>query len=107
MPDPRSGYAATKVHQEHFSAVWAREAGGRAIALRFHNVYGPGLPQNTPYAGVAAFFASALRRGEAPRVFEDGHQRRDFVHVRDVAGAVEAAVLATAEDVEVRRAVPG
>jgi dTDP-L-rhamnose 4-epimerase len=98
MPDPRSGYAATKLHQEHLAAVWAREAGGRAIALRFHNVYGPGLPLNTPYAGVAALFASALRRGEAPRVFEDGHQRRDFVHVRDVAGAVEAAVLATAED---------
>jgi dTDP-L-rhamnose 4-epimerase len=59
--------------------------GGRTIALRYHNVYGPGMPANTPYAGVAAIFRSALARGEAPRVFEDGGQMRDFVHVDDVA----------------------
>lgn len=95
--DPRNGYAATKLQQEHLASVWAREAGGRAVALRFHNVYGPGLPRNTPYAGVAALFASALRRDEAPRVFEDGQQRRDFVHVDDVARAVEAALHSTSD----------
>jgi dTDP-L-rhamnose 4-epimerase len=94
-PDPRNGYAATKLHQEHLASVWARETGGTAAALRFHNVFGPGLPVNTPYAGVAALFASALRRGEAPRVFEDGRQRRDFVHVDDVATAVATAAEAT------------
>ncbi len=91
-PDPRNGYAATKLHQEHLSSIWARETGGTALALRFHNVYGPGLPVNTPYAGVAALFASALRQGAPPRVFEDGRQRRDFVHVQDVARAVVTAV---------------
>ncbi len=90
--DPRNGYAATKVHQEHLTAVWARETGSRATALRFHNVYGPGMPRNTPYAGVAAIFRSALAAGQAPVVFEDGGQRRDFVHVRDVATAVVAAL---------------
>jgi dTDP-L-rhamnose 4-epimerase len=60
-------------------------------ALRYHNVYGPGMPRDTPYAGVAAIFTSALRRGEAPKVFEDGGQRRDFVHVRDVAAATVLA----------------
>ena len=60
-------------------------------ALRYHNVYGPGMPRDTPYAGVAAIFISALRRGEAPSVFEDGRQRRDFVHVRDVAAATVLA----------------
>ncbi len=91
--DPRNTYAATKVAQEHLASAWAREAGG-AVSLRLHNVYGPGMPRNTPYAGVAAIFCSALERGEAPAVFEDGRQRRDFVHVDDVARAFAAAVAA-------------
>ncbi|GAA3231218.1 NAD-dependent epimerase/dehydratase family protein [Actinocorallia longicatena] len=92
--DPRNVYAASKVAQEHLTTAWARASGGRAIVLRYHNVYGPGMPKDTPYAGVASLFRSALARGEAPRVFEDGGQRRDFVHVDDVAGANLAAVLA-------------
>jgi dTDP-L-rhamnose 4-epimerase len=52
------------------------------------------MPRDTPYAGVASFFRSALEGGRAPRVFEDGAQRRDFVHVRDVAGATLAALEA-------------
>ncbi|HVN12886.1 MAG TPA: NAD-dependent epimerase/dehydratase family protein, partial [Kineosporiaceae bacterium] len=72
------------------------ETGGQLTVLRYHNVYGPGLPRDTPYAGVAAIFSSALARGEAPRVFEDGGQRRDFVHVDDVA---QANVLALTSDV--------
>jgi len=85
--DPRNVYAATKTAQEHLAASWARSTGGTAVALRYHNVYGPHMPKDTPYAGVASLFRSALARGEAPRVFEDGGQRRDFVHVRDVAHA--------------------
>lgn len=95
--DPRNVYAITKLTQEHLSTSWARSTGGRAAALRYHNVYGPGMPQNTPYAGVASLFRSALERGEAPRVFEDGAQRRDFVHVRDIASANLAALEWTAE----------
>lgn len=90
--DPRNVYAATKLAQEHLASSWARATGGRALALRYHNVYGPGMPRDTPYAGVASFFRSALARGEAPRVFEDGGQRRDFVHVRDVAAANAVAL---------------
>lgn len=90
--DPRNVYAASKLMQEHLCAVWARETGGVAAALRYHNVYGPGMPQATPYAGVAAIFRSSLEAGEAPQVFEDGGQRRDFVHVDDVAAANLAAV---------------
>ena len=96
-PDPRNVYAATKLHGEHLAAAWAREVGGRAASLRFHNVYGPGMPRDTPYAGVAAIFRSSLEAGAAPRVFEDGGQRRDFVHVDDVAAAVLAALEATGE----------
>jgi dTDP-L-rhamnose 4-epimerase len=96
--DPRNVYATTKLTQEHLAASWARATGGSAVALRYHNVYGPGMPRDTPYAGVASFFRSALARGEAPRVFEDGGQRRDFVHVRDVAAANVAALEASSRD---------
>ncbi|MFM9846275.1 MAG: NAD-dependent epimerase/dehydratase family protein [Hyphomicrobiaceae bacterium] len=89
--DPRNAYASSKVAQEFYASNWARATGGSVAALRYHNVYGPGMPRDTPYAGVAAIFTSALRRGEAPRVFEDGGQRRDFVHVRDVAAATVQA----------------
>ena len=78
--------------QEHLAASWARATGATATALRYHNVYGPGLPRDTPYAGVAAIFRSALAAGRPPQVFEDGRQRRDFVHVRDVAAATVASV---------------
>jgi dTDP-L-rhamnose 4-epimerase len=91
-PDPRNVYAATKLAQEHLAASWARETGGSAVALRYHNVYGPRMPRDTPYAGVASIFRSALAGGAAPQVFEDGAQRRDFVHVRDVAEANAAAL---------------
>jgi dTDP-L-rhamnose 4-epimerase len=98
--DPRNAYAASKVAQEHLSASWARMTGGAAVGLRYHNVYGPRMPRDTPYSGVAAIFRSCLERGAPPRVFEDGGQRRDFVHVRDVAQAnvlaLEAADQAVA-----------
>ncbi|MEO3843374.1 NAD-dependent epimerase/dehydratase family protein [Streptomyces sp. CNZ287] len=96
--DPRSVYAATKLAQEHLAGVWARVTGACAVSLRYHNVYGPGMPRDTPYAGVASFFRSALARGEAPRVYEDGAQRRDFVHVRDVAEANVRALEAVYGD---------
>jgi dTDP-L-rhamnose 4-epimerase len=93
---PRNVYAATKLAQEHLAGSWARATGYQAVALRYHNVYGPGMPRDTPYAGVASFFRSALEAGRAPRVFEDGAQRRDFVHVRDVADATATALEAVA-----------
>ncbi|KQV63357.1 NAD-dependent dehydratase [Nocardioides sp. Root122] len=94
--DPRSSYAASKLAQEHYASSWVRQAGAAAIALRYHNVYGPGMPRDTPYSGVAAMFRSSLERGEAPRVFEDGGQVRDFVHVDDVARANVLALEAVA-----------
>jgi dTDP-L-rhamnose 4-epimerase len=85
--DPRSSYAASKVATEHYVAAWARQAPGAAVALRYHNVYGPRMPRDTPYSGVAALFRSALEQGQSPDVFEDGGQVRDFVHVSDVGRA--------------------
>ncbi len=89
---PRSSYAASKVAQEHYASAWAHQAPGSVITLRYHNVYGPQMPRDTPYSGVAAMFRSALERQQAPQVFEDGQQTRDFVHVDDVARANLAAI---------------
>ncbi len=94
-PEPGNVYAATKLHQEHLCAAFAREHPGvNCTALRYHNVYGPRMPRDTPYAGVASIFRSALENGLPPPVFEDGGQRRDFIHVADVARANLAALTA-------------
>ncbi len=98
--DPRNVYAATKLHQEHLCAAYGRETGVAVTALRYHNVYGPRMPRDTPYAGVASILRSALADGRAPEVFEDGRQLRDFVSVHDVAAANVVALTAPA-------AVPG
>jgi len=92
--DPRNVYAATKVAQEHLCAAYSRETGVPVTALRYHNVYGPRMPRDTPYAGVASIFRSSLAAGKAPLVYEDGGMRRDFVHVRDVARANVLALTA-------------
>lgn len=89
---PRSLYAASKVAQEHYALAWNESVGGAVTALRYHNVYGPGMPRDTPYSGVAAIFRSSLEKGQAPKVYEDGGQMRDFVHVDDIAAANVAAV---------------
>lgn len=91
---PRSLYAASKAAQEHYALAWAESTGASVVALRYHNVYGPGMPRDTPYSGVAAIFRSALEKGDGPAVFEDGRQMRDFVHVDDVAAANLAAIAA-------------
>jgi dTDP-L-rhamnose 4-epimerase len=95
--DPRSSYAASKLAQEHYTSAWVRQAGAAAVALRYHNVYGPGMPRDTPYSGVAAMFRSSLEHGRPPQVFEDGGQVRDFVHVSDVARANLAALRAVVD----------
>lgn len=94
---PRTAYAASKIAQENYAAAWCTLESGRAIALRYHNAYGPGMPADTPYSGVAAIFRSALEHGEPPQVFEDGNQLRDFVHVADLARANVAAIEAVGD----------
>ncbi|EAY58948.1 UDP-glucose 4-epimerase galE3 [Mycobacterium tuberculosis C] len=69
---PRSLYAASKTAQEHYALAWSEASGGSVVALRYHNVYGPGMPRDTPYSGVAAIFRSAVEKGKPPKVFEDG-----------------------------------
>src|SRR3954468_12974014 len=83
----RSVYAIGKFVQERLTLTLAKQYGMGGSALRLWNAYGPGQALSNPYTGVLAIFASRIANGQAPMVFEDGQQRRDFVHVRDVARA--------------------
>ncbi|WP_428487463.1 NAD-dependent epimerase/dehydratase family protein [Rhodopila sp.] len=87
-----SVYAISKFVQERLILTVGAAYGMRAVALRLFNAYGPGQALSNPYTGVLAIFASALLNRHAPQVFEDGLQRRDFVHVQDVANAFVLAL---------------
>lgn len=91
-PNLASVYALTKYVQEQMVLNVAAAYGMPAVALRLFNVYGPGQALSNPYTGVLAIFASRLLNRRPPIIFEDGLQRRDFVHVEDVAQAFVSAV---------------
>jgi dTDP-L-rhamnose 4-epimerase len=91
-PDLASIYALTKYDQEQMSLIVGKAYNIPTVALRFFNVYGPGQALSNPYTGVIAIFASRLLHGRAPVVYEDGQQRRDFVHVSDVVEACRLAM---------------
>lgn len=90
-PDLASIYALTKYAQERAVMIFGEAYGTESVALRLFNVFGPGQALSNPYTGVLANFASRLAKGARPSVFEDGAQRRDFVHVGDVARAFRLA----------------
>ncbi len=91
-PSLASVYALTKYVQERLTLTLAPAYGMEGVALRLFNVYGPGQALSNPYTGVLAIFASRLANRARPLVFEDGAQRRDFVHVSDVARAFVVAL---------------
>jgi dTDP-L-rhamnose 4-epimerase len=90
-PDLASIYALTKYAQERAVMIFGDVYETEAVALRLFNVFGAGQALSNPYTGVLANFASRLAKGARPTVFEDGAQRRDFVHVEDVARAFRQA----------------
>ncbi|WP_210358404.1 NAD-dependent epimerase/dehydratase family protein [Sphingomonas beigongshangi] len=92
-PNLASIYALNKYVQERTTHIMARPYGIEGVCLRLFNVYGPGQALSNPYTGVFAIFASRLLNGQRPMIFEDGEQRRDFVHVTDVARAFADALV--------------
>jgi dTDP-L-rhamnose 4-epimerase len=91
-PALASVYALTKYDQERMCLLYGAAYDVPAVALRFFNVYGPRQALSNPYTGALAIFASRLLNGRPPVIYEDGAQRRDFVHVRDVARACRLAL---------------
>jgi nucleoside-diphosphate-sugar epimerase len=98
-PDPLSHYAVQKLASEYYCGVYHRLRGLEAVCLRYFNVFGPRQRADSPYSGVISRFAEAARRGEAPIIFGDGGQTRDFCHVYDVAKANIAAATRPGEKV--------
>lgn len=100
QPSLSSIYALNKYAQERMCLITGKAYGIPTMALRFFNAFGPRQALSNPYTGVLAIFAARLLNGRPPLVFEDGRQRRDFVHVHDVARACRMALEAEhAQDV--------
>ncbi len=91
-PSLSSIYALSKFDQEKMCMVVGRSYNIPSVALRFFNVYGPRQALSNPYTGVLAIFASRLLNGNAPLIYEDGYQQRDFVNIRDVVQACRLAL---------------
>ena len=87
-----SVYAISKYHQERLCLTIGRAYGVDTVALRFFNIFGTRQALSNPYTGVLAIFASRFLNNNPPLVNEDGKQRRDFVHVRDVSQACRLAL---------------
>lgn len=92
QPALASVHALSKFVQERLTLSVAQAYGVEGVALRLFNVYGPGQTLTNPYTGALAIFAARLLKGQRPLLFEDGFQRRDFVHVQDVADAFALAL---------------
>ena len=92
-PRANTPYAALKLLGENFALYFQEQRGLGTVCLRYFNVYGPRQSPDGPDSGVIPSFIRRLSLGEAPVIYGDGRQTRDFVHVRD---AVEAAILAGA-----------
>jgi dTDP-L-rhamnose 4-epimerase len=101
QPTLSSVYALNKYVQERLCLIAGKAYGIPTVALRFFNVYGPRQALSNPYTGVLAIFASRLLNDRPPLVFEDGLQRRDFVHVSDVANACLLAMTSRRADGQV------
>ena len=101
QPGLKSVYAINKYVQERLTLTLTAQYGMSGCALRLWNIYGPGQALSNPYTGVLAIFASRIANGQSPMVFEDGLQRRDFVHVSDVARAFLLALEKPEADGEV------
>lgn len=95
--NPLSPYALSKVMNERLAGIFARCYGMEFVGLRYFNVYGPRQDPDGPYAAVIPRFFKACRSGEAPVIYGDGEQTRDFTFVQD---AVRANLLAAAAPAE-------
>lgn len=94
VPRPKSPYAAQKLMGEYYASVFADCYGLETVSLRFFNVFGPRQDPSSPYSGVLSIFIKRLLERQAPTIFGDGEQSRDFTFVEDVAALCLKAATA-------------
>lgn len=85
--EPISPYGTQKLLGEHYLGYYHRFHGVEGIALRYFNIYGPRQNPTSPYSGVITKFKERLDKNQAPIIYGDGSQTRDFIYVRDVVMA--------------------
>jgi UDP-glucose 4-epimerase len=90
--EPLSPYAASKLNMEASARLYNQLYDLDVTVLRFFNVYGPGQSLTSPYAAVIPRFIQSLLANQAPVIYGDGEQTRDFVHVQDVVQACQLAL---------------
>ena len=95
LPKTLSPYAAQKMTGEYYTQVYTHLFGLKATCLRFFNVFGPRQDPSSPYSGVISIFMAKAIAGEAPTIYGDGNQSRDFVYVADVVQAVQMAAASS------------
>lgn len=98
VPSLASIYALSKYHQEKMCLIFGKAYNIPVIALRFFNCFGTRQALSNPYTGVLAIFAARILNGNAPLIFEDGLQKRDFVSASDAARACRLAVEAQGDE---------
>jgi nucleoside-diphosphate-sugar epimerase len=93
IPKPTSPYAVQKLSAEHYARIYNELFGVESVSLRYFNVFGPRQDPSSPYSGVISIFMTRALSNQAPVIYGDGKQSRDFVYVKDV---VKANLLAAA-----------
>ncbi|BBO72476.1 UDP-glucose 4-epimerase-like protein [Desulfosarcina alkanivorans] len=86
-PRPLSPYAVQKLAGEFYASTFMDLYGLETVCLRYFNVFGPRQDPSSPYSGVISIFMTQATAGQAPTIYGDGGQTRDFVNVKDVVGA--------------------
>jgi len=87
MPAPLSPYAVSKLAGEKYCQVFSRIYGLETVCLRYFNVFGPRQDPTSQYSAVIPKFIAAMKRGEAPTIYGDGRQSRDFTYVENTVAA--------------------
>lgn len=97
-PNPISHYGLSKLHAEQLCNYYYEKKGLNVTNLRYFNVYGPGEDADGQYAQVIAIFLNRIKQGEPIKIFGDGTQTRDFVHVEDIVDVnIRAAAYKAAD----------